>query len=100
MSIGTGNNILSIVKNPLLYFDQASEIQTAVQNIYNEVSTHSSYTPMKISSFWRLSNVGECVRIDVGDGTTHIYKTACIFSESFSSSGFNYESTGEETRTS
>ena len=87
---GTGNNVLSIESNPLLFADSTSAIQPYVNTIFNVVKTYN-YTPCKIDL---IKDFG----INVGDIITVNGITTMIMSKSWDSSGVKMESTGNATR--
>ena len=87
---GTGSNVLNIESNPLLFTDSASEIQTYVNNIYNNVHAYN-YTPCKIDLI-------EDFGINVGDIITVNGITTMIMNKSWDSTGVKLESTGNATR--
>ena len=87
---GTGNNVLNIESNPLLFANSASEIQTYVNNIYNVVKAYN-YTPCKIEL---IKDFG----IDAGSIITVNGITTMIMSKSWDNSGVRMESTGNATR--
>ena len=87
---GTGSNVLNIESNPLLFTDSASEIQSYVNNIYNNVHAYN-YTPCKIDLI-------EDFGINVGDIITVNGITTMIMNKSWDSTGVKLESTGNATR--
>lgn len=87
---GTGNNVLSIESNPLLFADSTSAIQPYVNTIFNVVKTYN-YTPCKIDL---IKDFG----INVGDIITVNGITTMIMNKSWDSSGVKMESTGNATR--
>ena len=87
---GTGNNVLNIESNPLLFADSTSAIQPYVNTIFNVVKTYN-YTPCKIDL---IKDFG----INVGDIITVNGITTMIMNKSWDSSGVKMESTGNATR--
>lgn len=61
---GTGNNVLNIESNPLLFTDTTSAIQPYVNTIYNVVKTYN-YTPCKIELIKDFGiNVGSIITVN------------------------------------
>ena len=87
---GTGNNVLSIESNPLLFTDSTSAIQPYVNTIFNVVKTYN-YTPCKIDL---IKDFG----INVGDIITVNGITTMIMNKSWDNTGVKLESTGNATR--
>lgn len=87
---GTGDNELRITYNPLMFADSASEIQDAVDNIYNQV--HSlTYTPMTITLLEDFGiKVGDIIEVD--DIQT------VVMSKKITSSGVELSSVGNKVR--
>ena len=84
------SNKYIIVNNPILYADSAAQIQTAVNNIYNQISS-ISYTPGKITMLDDYGiNCGDIIQVD---GNTFY-----VMKKSISSSGVELECIGSQER--
>lgn len=84
------SNRYIITANPILFADSASQIQTQVNNIYNEISS-ISYTPGKLSLYDDFGiNCGDIIQADG--------KTFYVMKKSISSSGIELECVGSQER--
>lgn len=87
---GSGDNALSIIYNPILFCDTASEIQTQVDNIYNVIKDYT-YVPMNIELFQDFN-------IQVGDLITVNGLETYVFRKEWSSSGVKLICSGQPLR--
>lgn len=84
------SNRYVIINNPILYADTAAQIQTQVNNIYNQISS-ISYTPGKITMLDDYGiNCGDIIQVD---GNTFY-----VMKKSISSSGVELECIGSQER--
>lgn len=84
------SNRYVIINNPILYADSPAQIQTQVNNIYNQISS-ISYTPGKITMLDDFGiNCGDIIQVD---GNTFY-----VMKKSISSSGVELECIGSQER--
>lgn len=84
------SNRYVIINNPILYADSPAQIQTQVNNIYNQISS-ISYTPGKITMLDDYGiNCGDIIQVD---GNTFY-----VMKKSISSSGVELECIGSQER--
>ena len=87
---GTGDNIYTIMNNPLLYADTIAAIQTPVNNIYNKIHT-LEYVPITFTAFDDFSM--KCGDIITIDGMRTI-----IMNKRMTQAGYTFECTGNQRR--
>ena len=89
ISSGTGNNILKIINDPLLYTD--TTIQTQVDNIYSVLNAYSTYYAGTIELY---QDFGICV----GDVISVNSLTFFVMSKEMKANGVIFTSKGNESR--
>lgn len=84
------SNRYIITANPILFADSPAQIQTQVNNIYNELSS-ISYTPGKVTLYDDFGiNCGDIIQVDG--------KSFYVMKKSISSSGVELECIGSQER--
>ena len=88
--VGSGDSVLNMDYNPIIYQGTTSAMTSYITNIYNKVSTYS-YTPCTIEML-------EDYSVNVGDKITLNGVSSYVFSKSWTTSGVTFNSTGNSTR--
>ena len=95
---GTGDNIMVVQDNPLLYTQSPSEIQTVVTNMYNQIKDVSYYTG-KVDAFYFTDNYPSSFRGDVCGYYIKVNdKLMLMTSVQIDDTGVHIQSTGDYKR--